>query len=298
MKLSGLHLLLTYQCTFECEHCFVWGSPFQVGTMHLKDIRSILQQAENLGSVTSIYFEGGEPFLYYPVLLRGVELAYEKGFQVGIVSNAFWATSFEEAILWLQPFAGKIQDLTVSSDQFHYSEKLSQQAIFATKAAEKLGIPTGVITIETPELSNKSPASGQLPEGESGVMYRGRAAARLAERVPQHAWDTFNSCPFENLADPGRVHVDPLGFLHLCQGINLGNMFVTPLTELVENFRPLEHPIVGPLLEGGPRMLVERYGLSHADEYADACHLCYNARLALRPEFPAVLAPDQVYGVY
>ena len=33
MKLSGLHLLLTCQCTFECDHCFVWGSPWQSGVM-------------------------------------------------------------------------------------------------------------------------------------------------------------------------------------------------------------------------------------------------------------------------
>ena len=27
MKLSGLHFLLTYRCVYECDHCFVWGSP-------------------------------------------------------------------------------------------------------------------------------------------------------------------------------------------------------------------------------------------------------------------------------
>ena len=26
MELTSLHILLTYQCTCECEHCFVWGS--------------------------------------------------------------------------------------------------------------------------------------------------------------------------------------------------------------------------------------------------------------------------------
>ena len=24
MKLEGLHILLIYQCTCECDHCFVW----------------------------------------------------------------------------------------------------------------------------------------------------------------------------------------------------------------------------------------------------------------------------------
>ncbi len=36
MRLTSLHLILTYQCTFECDHCFVWGSPWQEGTMQLQ----------------------------------------------------------------------------------------------------------------------------------------------------------------------------------------------------------------------------------------------------------------------
>jgi MoaA/NifB/PqqE/SkfB family radical SAM enzyme len=38
IELTGLHVLLTYRCTFECDHCFVWGSPNQAGTFTLADI--------------------------------------------------------------------------------------------------------------------------------------------------------------------------------------------------------------------------------------------------------------------
>lgn len=72
MKLNGLHLLLTYQCTLECDHCFVWGSPWQHGTMTFTIVKQILKQAKDTGTVHSIYFEGGEPFLYYAVLVAGV----------------------------------------------------------------------------------------------------------------------------------------------------------------------------------------------------------------------------------
>jgi hypothetical protein len=67
--------------------------------------------------------------------------------------------------------------------------------------------------------------------------------------------------------------------------------------DLCENYDPDTHPICGPLLRGGPVALVTEYGIPHADEYADACHLCYEARLALRERFPETLAPDQMYGV-
>ena len=75
MKLSGLHILLTYQCTYECDHCFVWGSPWQSGTLTLEQVRDILRQARE-ANVEWIYFEGGEPFLYYPLLRRGVRRAW------------------------------------------------------------------------------------------------------------------------------------------------------------------------------------------------------------------------------
>jgi organic radical activating enzyme len=297
MKLSGLHLLLTYQCTFECDHCFAWGSPWQTGVMTLENIRHILRQAQDSGTVKSIYFEGGEPFLYYAVLLRGVQEAAQQGFQVGIVSNSYWATDEQDALECLRPLAGCLSDLSISSDLYHYSEKVSQQARHARAAADKLNIPVGVISIARPEAAEAASSSGQLPESESGVMYRGRAAEKLVAQAAYQPWEQFAECPHEDLREPGRVHVDPFGNLHICQGISVGNLFETPLREICQAYHADSHPIVGPLLAGGPAELVRRYDLPHAARYADACHLCYEARRALRGRFANTLTPDQMYGV-
>lgn len=297
MNLSGLHLLLTYQCTFECDHCFTWGSPRQSGVMTLAAVREILQQAKELGTVTTIYFEGGEPFLYYATMLSGIRMAHEMGFRTGIVSNAFWATSEEDALAALQPLAGLISDLTVSSDLFHYSEAMSRQAQSARAAAERLGIPVGVLSIARPDGPAAAGRTGQLPAGESAVMFRGRAVPKLARFAGLRPWGEMTSCPHERLDNPGRVHVDPPGNLHICQGLSLGNLFRTPLRAICAAYEPHSHPIVGPLLAGGPAELVRRYALPHADAYADACHLCDEARRALRPQFPDILTPDQMYGV-
>ena len=110
MKLSGLHLLVTYRCLFECDHCFVWGSPRQAGTMTLGKIRRILDSAQEIDTVEWIYFEGGESFLYYPVVLRGVQTAAAKGYKVGIVSIAYWATDVDDALEWLKPLEGLVRD--------------------------------------------------------------------------------------------------------------------------------------------------------------------------------------------
>ena len=286
MKLTGLHILLTYQCTYECDHCFVWGSPRQTGTLTLEQIEDILQQARD-ADIESIYFEGGEPFLYYAILLKGVHLAAEMGFSVGIVTNTFWANSVADAIENLQPFADRIEDLTVSSDLYHCSECLGEDPQNALVAAKWLNIPTGMISIAQPD-------KAEHDQGE--IMYRGRAS-QLVTRAALHPWARFTECPHEDLREPGRVHVDPFGNVHICQGLVIGNLFEKKLREICFEYNPDSHPICGPLLSGGPAALVTGYNLPHASDYADACHLCYEARTTLRPRFPELLTPDQMYGV-
>jgi MoaA/NifB/PqqE/SkfB family radical SAM enzyme len=298
MRLSGVHLLLTYQCTFECDHCFVWGSPRQTGTMTLRTIRHVLREATRLGSVEWIYFEGGEPTLFYPVLVQAVEDAKTLGFRVGIVSNAYWATDRDDAETTLRPFAGKVEDLSLSSDLYHSDERLSQQARDARAAAESLGIQVGVVCVAEPEAGERG-VTGQLPHGEVGVMFRGRAAEALVGRASRRPWTEFRECPHEELQQPDRVHVDPLGYVHLCQGIALGNVLEEGLREICDRYDPATHPITGPLLDGGPAELARRYGRAPGpgEAFADACHLCDSTRRALRSRFPDVLAPDQMYGV-
>lgn len=265
--------------------------------MTLGQIRHILSEAQELGTVEWFWLEGGEPFLYYPIMLRTALEAAQMGFKVGLLSNAYWAAELEDAMEWLQPFAGVIDDLAISTDLYHFSEKVSQQSQCAGAAAAELGIPVGVIQVAEPEACDALAARGTLLPGETRVMYRGRAAANLAERAQQRTWTEYVQCPYEDLREPQRVHVDPFGHLHLCQGISMGNLFDAPLREICEAYDPERHPIAGPLLEGGPVELVRRYSLPHKDQYADACHLCDAARRALRGVFPTVLVPDQMYGV-
>jgi MoaA/NifB/PqqE/SkfB family radical SAM enzyme len=298
MRLTGLHLLLTYQCNFECDHCFVWGSPWQSGVMTLPQVRTILSQAAELGTVETFYFEGGEPFLYYSLLLNAVKEVNQQGFSVGIVTNAFWANTLEDALINLEPFAGLIQDLSVSSDLFHWSETISKQAKNASIAAEELGIPVGTISIAEPEADKGNEQMGQLPEGGSGVMYRGRAANKLVQKAVLKPAEQFTTCPYEDLREPGRVHLDAFGHVHICQGITIGNIFETSLNEIATNYRPESHPIIRPLLKGGPIELAIEHNLPIEEGYADACHLCYKSRLALLSKYPSLLTPDGMYGIF
>ena len=131
----------------------------------------------------------------------------------------------------------------------------------------------------------------------SSIMFRGRAAEKLAPKVPQYTADQFTNCPHENLTDPGRMHIDPFGDLHICQGISIGNVFTSNLKTICDQFDPFTHPIIGVLLDGGPYKLAMKYGAPLSGRFADACHLCYETRKYLRSQFPDILKPDQMYGI-
>jgi hypothetical protein len=192
--------------------------------------------------------------------------------------------------------SGLIGDLSVSSDLYHENEPAGLKAKFASEAAGKLGIPNGMISIAQPEEHDGASPSGQLPKGKSSVMYKGRAAVKLAEKTVQRPWRELTECPYEDLEEPGRVHVDPFGNLHICQGIVIGNLFVSPLAAICERYDIETHPITGPLHRGGPVELVDLYSLPKREKYADACHMCYEARVNLRTRFMDILTPDQMYG--
>jgi MoaA/NifB/PqqE/SkfB family radical SAM enzyme len=278
----------------------VWGSPRQTGVFTLAQLEEVYRQALDLGTIRDIYFEGGEAFLYYPILVKAVAQANACGFWTGIVSNAYWATSVADALAWLQALVeAGLDRLDLSNDLFHGDKTDLPEVTNGLAAAKQLGLEASTICIDPPT-GYRDPTQFEpgAPVTGGGVMYRGRAAKMLVKGLPHQSWQTFTACPYENLANPSRVHLDPLGNLHLCQGLVMGNLFERPLKQIVQEYELLKHPVVGLLIEGGPAYLVQHYGLDHQAGYVDACHLCYLARQALRDRFPEVLGPNQMYGEF
>ena len=70
-------------------------------------------------------------------MLEGIGIAAELGFNVGVVTNAYFATTEEDAILWLKPLYNLgVSDLSISDNLFHNEEikdSPSQTSIFSSK---------------------------------------------------------------------------------------------------------------------------------------------------------------------
>jgi MoaA/NifB/PqqE/SkfB family radical SAM enzyme len=261
-------------------------------------LKTVFDELSKIESINMIYFEGGEPFLYYPLMVEGIRLARERGYKTGVVTNAYWSTSIEDAKLWLKSLqALEIDDISVSNDAFHHGEQKETPATIALRAMKELGISGGDICIEEPSVDKEKTQERGEPVIGGGAMFRGRAVEKLiTDELPRKYWEEFTECPHENFEDPGRVHADSFGNLHICQGLSIGNMWKTPLSELVKNYDARTHPVCGPLIRGGPAQLAREYQVKHEEYYIDACHLCYSIRKALKSEFPEYLTPNQVYG--
>lgn len=296
--ITGIHFLLTYMCNMECEHCFVYSGPNAKGTFTLNQIKQVLDEMDKIGSIEWVYFEGGEPFMFYPLMVEGIKLAKNRGYKIGVVTNAYWVTSEDDAFLWLKPLHELgISDLSISNDEFHYENEKVNPAKLALAAAKKLGMPVDAISIEKPIVEIIPKASKGEPVICGGALLKGRAVEKLVESLPKRKYNDFKDCPEEDLRNPRRVHLDSYGYVHLCQGLVMGNMWETPLSELVEGYDVETHPICGPLLSGGPAYLAKKYDVKHVEEYASACHFCYDMRQALLERFPKYLAPRQIYGL-
>lgn len=297
--LTGVHFLLTYTCNLECDHCFLYSSPWSRGTFTIGQVTRVLDEAVELGSVDWIFYEGGEPLLFYPLLLESVRRAAVRGFKVGVVTNAYGAVSEEDAELMLKPMADAgLTYLSVSNDPYHYGDETENPATTAHRVAQRLGIDTSPICIEAPVVTQSTNGARKgEPVVGGGPKFRGRAVEKLAAGLPLQPGQEFRECPYEELESPSRVHVDAFGHVQLCQGISIGNMWASPLSEIITGYRPDAHPICGPLIHGGPAELARTCGQTPAPGYIDACHLCYLTRKAVLDRYPEALAPKQVYGL-
>ncbi|MDX1776957.1 MAG: radical SAM protein, partial [Desulfobulbales bacterium] len=297
--LTGIHFILTYTCNFECDHCFLHCSPRSQGTFTIGQVTEVLDEALKIGTVADVFFEGGEPFMYFPLLNESVRRACERGFAAGVVTNGYGATSEEDSELWLKPLVQSgLSCLHISNDPFHYGDKQHNPASVTAQVAKRLGIEAAVICIETPEII-KEPARDKgkgRPVIDGGVKFRGRAVEKLSQDLPLRPWQELCECPYEDLVSPSRVHVDSYGNVQICQGISMGNMWQTPLSELVGQYQPDLHPICGPLIKGGPAELARDLGVKPEQGYIDECHLCYSTRRAVVGKYPDCIAPEQVYG--
>jgi len=98
-------LILSYQCTAECQHCMYGCSPKWKGWISEDDLEKILNGLagkikpspygpERVSLNYGLHFTGGEPFLNFELSLKGVEIANQLRIPSTFVeTNCYWCTN-------------------------------------------------------------------------------------------------------------------------------------------------------------------------------------------------------------
>jgi len=115
---QSLVFLLTYKCNFNCDHCSICAGPNNHETISESIMKKAIEQAYYIPSIRAVIFTGGESTLHLELLKKGIRHAHEKSFLTRMVTNAWWAKTYEKAKLFLEELAScGLKELNVSYDQ-------------------------------------------------------------------------------------------------------------------------------------------------------------------------------------
>ncbi|MFW9872604.1 MAG: radical SAM protein [Candidatus Thorarchaeota archaeon] len=265
-------------------------------------------------NISEVNFFGGEPLLNFNLLIRLIEEAKKFDIpKIGLPTNGYWGKDEETA----KKYAQKLKDVGVnligfSADAFHQEFIPLENLKRAIKAVHKAEIDTILIIAQTIGAPNESnPFNNQTNKLcksisnefkfcqiiKSPLQVKGRAIKNLLE------YYRMTSIPSEKclIFRAPMYMIDPNGwvFNQGCQGICLGNARKDSLLKIINEFKPRRHPILGKIMgKGGVSSLLElaiKKGYEPLEGYADKCHLCYSVQKFLRPYYPNLLAPSNIW---
>ena len=267
----------------------------------------------------SVWIYGGEPFLYPKVLTEMVKITRRNEIpEIGVLTNGYWTRRKESALKKLQSLkkAG-LTALTVSTDGFHAEGITPELAITAGQMALDAGIEKVNFSVTflpprgssnryndlSEDIWDRLERTNGVPLREDTVIMIGRAAESLLEHYRLKKLRRRNVCrPPDYIGGswekPQGLEIDPYGWIMICPGMSLGRIGKRSLKDILQWYDEDGNSLWRSLQKKGPHGLLEvavRRGYQPRDEYADACHLCYDVRKYLQPYFKTFLSPEDCY---
>jgi hypothetical protein len=312
-------LIFTYRCSISCPHClFACGPRVQSPPMSVEDGLQYLHQLHQLDRV--VHIAGGEAFLYWDTLSALIQAAGREGVAPHFVeTNSSWAANdnlVRERFRLLRDCG--VLGMYFSADPFHFLSVPPQNYFRARAIACEIFDPLHISGhVATKEQADELAQIARDPERFAAYVRShppkivGNAAARLAQYFPDLPIESLDLRPGTNssfaegcyrAAVPPtvwEVHIDPYGNVQTNCGIILGNARRTPVLEVLKRGVDGANPIVFVVAKDGPRGLLElatRKGCPKIPHAKSKCHLCFMVRTFLRPHFPDILGPDEVYS--
>ncbi len=143
-------------------------------------------------------------------------------------------------------------------------------------------------------------ASVEINRNRTG--FEGRAAEQLTKYIELKAGIPSGKCQLPSwiggdLKNPKGFEIDYEGNVTLCPGICIGSTKTQSLAQILQNYDYSEHPILAPIAQEGPITLFKTAKARgfQKRKFVDECHLCFESRKYLQPNYPRYLAPKYCY---
>lgn len=172
---ADLVLNLTQRCPLRCAHCCYRAGGRATGSMSGDLMRRAIRSAAGAGTVRTVHFTGGDPFVLPDLMRSGTALAAELGLRVAAVTSGWFATTPRRAHDVLRPLADAgLSELCVSYDDMHAVFVGSACVQNAMEAAHALGVRGLVSVVVAPDSlvdgsSVRRLLSGLIAEGNVKV---------------------------------------------------------------------------------------------------------------------------------
>jgi hypothetical protein len=318
-------LILSYKCSAECRHCiYACSQRWNADCISEENLEKILRQLSGkmlsspLGPRTTslnhgLHFTGGEPFLFFDLLCKAVEMAEKFRIPSTFVeTNCFWAVDDRTTKEKLKLLREKgLRGIMISVNPFY----LEYVPFERTKRAARISIDifggnTMVYQLEyyrrfiQMDIHDKMPFSEYLKlETKEDLLKNveffimGRAPYLLGNLLKEYVSPKPAAQYLTERCSPSFLrswhnHFDNYGnyMPGFCGGISLGDC--RELDRLLsKGIDTAEYPVLGFLMDENMKGLFDfagGYGFRESDEgYFSKCHLCMDMRghLAMNGDF-------------
>ena len=308
LAFEQLVLTLGYRCNMVCKSCFI-GEMLHDHTTTLtfnEAIRSV-ESAARLQTIRNVAFVGGEPFIFYKLMLRiGDYIHAHYQCPLNVSTNGTWAKSKVIAHRLLEPLRDVgLSWLMLSLDQYHVEHGILDQAVHCLNASIEFGIDTSVQVIQRRGAPNMRELRHMLEDrvDVSKIKWIENPCAAIGNAVTMldsDQLDWHDDIPLGGCSAGEYLNIQPDGGIKPCCGaglmterLSLGNTKTEDLESCVRKAE--KDGILNSLIaDQGPRglarLLEEEGRIDLVRRYApftEACYACHS--FLTDPEILALL---------
>jgi MoaA/NifB/PqqE/SkfB family radical SAM enzyme len=277
--------MLTNKCSAKCGICCCECGPEKNDVMPEDLLLQTIDGLTRADGINGVGFSGGEPFLHYDLLKKGLSRAKRNGFSTSVATNGFWGQWEDDVIL--ERLRGLDVDFISFSTDFSHAAFVGDEVLGrAVSAAKSLDIKLSLAVGE----NKKDPSAGEYYRAMGAYKYLsvfsvyphvriGRAASLGDENFYRFTPLNRASCQSRGLITvryDGRVFpcCSPYVFDTV---LSLGNIKERGIEEILSDRR--NSYIFSALRLSGFGKLVEtaknKYGFHFNDPCSDGCEVCH-----------------------